>query len=158
MKVAPVSADLLIKLALVALVVGGGVYLVRRASGAIGDALPDVGGWIDAVSDSVSNATDSAVDTFYEAENWSRNIHDEWREGIGLGVDYGVRQVQTSFNPASDQNLIYRGVNAIGGAATGSNDFSLGSWLYDVFNTPEPTPFNPDPVQDIRRIDNALGY
>lgn len=159
MKIAPPSADLLIKLALVALVVGGGVYLVRRASGAIGDALPDVGGWIDSAVDAVGNATDSAVDTFYEAENWSRNIHDEWREGIGLGVDYGVRQVQTSLNPASTDNLIYRGVNAIGSKATGTADFSLGSWIYDLVNpAPVFTPFNPDPVQDIRRIDNALGY
>lgn len=39
--------------------------------------------------------------------------------------------VVNAVNPASDQNLIYRGVNAIGSAATGSNDWSLGGAIYD---------------------------
>lgn len=44
--------------------------------------------------------------------------------------------VGAAVNPASDQNLAYRGVNAIGSAITGDPSWSLGSWLYDVFNPP----------------------
>ena len=58
--------------------------------------------------------------------------------------------VGRSVNPASDQNLIYRGVNAVGGAVTGDGDFSLGSWLYDVMN-PEPLiTSNPSPSRAVR--------
>lgn len=39
-------------------------------------------------------------------------------------------------NPTSDQNLAYRGVNAVGAAVSGDPSWSLGSWLYDVFNPP----------------------
>jgi hypothetical protein len=37
-------------------------------------------------------------------------------------------------NPASDQNIIYKGVNGVGSYITGDKDFSLGGWLYGVFN------------------------
>lgn len=171
MRVAPVSADLLIKLALVALVVGGGVYLVRRAGNAIGDALPDfsgVGAWVDSaanfagdVGNSVGEGAGWVADTFGGAAHntdpatlpqsaWLQNPY-----GIYLSPD----QQKVYDNQVSQPNPVYRGVNAVGGAITGTRDFSLGSWIYDLVN-PEPvfTPFNPDPVQDIRRIDNALGY
>jgi hypothetical protein len=55
------------------------------------------------------------------------------------GVSSAADFVGTRLNPASDQNLMYGGVNAVGGAITGTSDFSLGSWLYDVIN-PEPAP------------------
>lgn len=51
-------------------------------------------------------------------------------------------------NPGSDRNLAYRGVNAIGAAATGDDAFSLGSWLYDLTHADEgrqaeaPSPLN----------------
>lgn len=35
-------------------------------------------------------------------------------------------------NPASDQNLIYRGVNSLGEQISGQKGWSLGGWLYDV--------------------------
>jgi len=35
------------------------------------------------------------------------------------------------FRPTSDQNLAYKGVNAVGGTLTGQKEFSLGSWVYD---------------------------
>lgn len=47
--------------------------------------------------------------------------------------------VKKDLNPTSDKNLAYRGVNAVGEAITGDQNFSLGSWLYDVFNPPKPT-------------------
>lgn len=40
--------------------------------------------------------------------------------------------VVDAVNPASDQNLAYRGVNAVGGAVSGDKNWSLGSWLYDA--------------------------
>jgi hypothetical protein len=35
-------------------------------------------------------------------------------------------------NPASDQNVIYQTVNSGVQAATGSQDATLGTWLYDI--------------------------
>lgn len=56
--------------------------------------------------------------------------------------------VGTALNPASDRNLAYRGVNAVGSAVTGEPDFSLGSWLYDVFNVDANLASNPKPKTD----------
>lgn len=161
MKIAPISADLLVKLALVALVVGGGVYVARRVWGSLPSlpGLPDVGAWVDSASNFVGDTAAAAGEQYNSANDWAREVHDEWRDGIGMGVDYSVRQVQTSLNPGSSQNLIYRGVNAVGGSVTGSKDFSLGSWIYDLVNPAPAAPvYSANPVQDIRRIDNALGY
>lgn len=99
MKVAPVSADLLIKLALMATAIGGLWYVGRRVAG----ALPSAGALVQA------------------------------------------------FNPASDQNLAYTGVNALGNAivdATGPGRNADGSWtfggfLYDVTHADPFTPTAP---------------
>lgn len=40
--------------------------------------------------------------------------------------------IGNAVNPVSDRNIFYRGTNAVGGALSGSADWSLGSWLYDV--------------------------
>lgn len=39
--------------------------------------------------------------------------------------------VGAAVNPLSDQNLAYRGVNAVGASVSGDNNFSLGGWIYD---------------------------
>lgn len=45
----------------------------------------------------------------------------------------GVSSVVDAVNPTSDKNIFYQGANAIGGAVTGQGeDFSLGTWLYNV--------------------------
>lgn len=49
-------------------------------------------------------------------------------------VKVTAQRIGTAVNPTSDQNLAYRGVNAAGAAVSGDKSFSLGSWLYDVFN------------------------
>lgn len=85
MKIAPVSADLLVKLAIGAGAVLAVVYLGRRLGDAAGQA-------------------------------------------VGTVVD--------AINPASDQNLVYRAVNAGVQAATGTPD-TLGTWIYNVTH-PEP--------------------
>lgn len=53
-----------------------------------------------------------------------------------LGQSAGdlAAKVGNAVNPVSDQNLAYRGVNAVGSAVTGTKDFSLGSYLYDIFH------------------------
>lgn len=97
MKIAPVSADLLIKVALGAVAVGGLLYLVNKITGAAAGAVGDV---VDSVTEAAS----------------------------------------TTFNPASNQNFIYRSVNAVGDAialpdAPGRNadgSFTWGGWFYDV--------------------------
>lgn len=60
MKITPVSADLLIKLALGAAVIGAAVYAVRRASSAAGGLLTDAG---QAVSAAVGIAVETADNT-----------------------------------------------------------------------------------------------
>jgi hypothetical protein len=40
-------------------------------------------------------------------------------------------------NPVNPNNVIYGGVNAVGGALSGNDDFSLGSWFYDVVHNEE---------------------
>jgi hypothetical protein len=61
--------------------------------------------------------------------------------GVGLVVLYQARQAagavadavrNGAINPASSNNLAYKSVNAVGGAVTGNENFSLGAWLYEV--------------------------
>jgi hypothetical protein len=55
----------------------------------------------------------------------------------GAVVYFGARkvgEVARAVNPASSDNIVYRGVNALGGAVTGDRNFSFGSWVYDVFH------------------------
>ena len=47
-----------------------------------------------------------------------------------------AQAVGQAINPASDQNMAYRGVNSVGAVLTGDPSWSLGSWLYDLFNPP----------------------
>lgn len=42
-----------------------------------------------------------------------------------------VKAVSEDLNPASDRNLVYGAVNAVGGAIAGESDWSLGSAIYD---------------------------
>ena len=93
MKVAPVSADLLIKLALGAVVLGGVWYAYRQTRASL---------------DNLSQSASSAA---------------AW---VGDAAQF--------FNPASDQNVIYGGVNTLGAKVTGDTSFSLGSWIYDLVN------------------------
>ena len=54
-------------------------------------------------------------------------------------VTKGVKSVGDAvaagaINPASSNNVVNKGVSAIGAAATGNKDFSLGSWIYEKLN------------------------
>lgn len=64
MKIAPVSADLLIKLALGALVIGAGVYLVRGGVQSIKGALDKITGLPGAALDYVTEAAKSGGEAF----------------------------------------------------------------------------------------------
>jgi hypothetical protein len=44
----------------------------------------------------------------------------------------GVAAVGTALNPTSDQNLAYKGVNAVGAAVSGDQSWSLGGFIYDL--------------------------
>jgi hypothetical protein len=68
-KVAPVSADLLIKLAVAALLVGGAVWAVRSVKRSITGVADDVLNAANAAVDSVKNAAASAFDTAKVAAN-----------------------------------------------------------------------------------------
>jgi hypothetical protein len=51
-------------------------------------------------------------------------------------------------DPTDSRNLAYSGVNALGGAISGSSGWTLGGWLYDVAHPNQPglavTPMYPD--------------
>lgn len=60
--------------------------------------------------------------------------------GAGLALFWLARRAgaavadtfATSLNPASDQNLAYRSVNAIGETVSGEADWTLGGAIYDA--------------------------
>jgi len=60
----------------------------------------------------------------------------------GVGVTYffyregkkAAAAVGDAFTPTSQTNIFHRGTNAVGSALTGNSNFSLGSWVYDLFN------------------------
>lgn len=152
MKVTPVSADLLIKLAMVAAVVGGAVYLANRARGALGDVLPDVGAWVDGAGRFVGDVGSTIGDgASYVADTFGGTAHNTnpatWDYGSSPAWNpYGV-----TMTPA--QRDVYDTAMERGNPI--SNFFG---WVASIGNQ-VPTPYTPsDPVRDIRRIDNALGY
>lgn len=154
MKVAPVSADLLIKLALLGVVVVGGVYLVRRASSAIGDALPDlpdVGAWVDRagqfagdVGDTVGGGATWVADTFGGTAHTTNPA--DFAPSVWLQNPYGIYL-------SPEQQKVHDAT-----VEQGTTIGNLWDWVVKLGNqVPAPT-YSPDPRQDIRRIDNALGY
>lgn len=60
-----------------------------------------------------------------------------------------AKAVGRAVDPTSDQNLAYSGVNAVGSAISGDQHWTLGGWLYDVFN--------PDQMQVAANVSSA-GY
>ena len=42
--------------------------------------------------------------------------------------------VGDAINPVSQTNIVNRGVNAVGAVLSSNDNFTLGGWLYDVFN------------------------
>ena len=55
-------------------------------------------------------------------------------------VGDAAKTVGAAINPNNPGNVFYSGVNAVGSTVTGTADFNLGSWVYDVFNV---DPFSP---------------
>jgi hypothetical protein len=46
------------------------------------------------------------------------------------------KAIGDALNPASDKNLAYTGVNAVGAAVTGDKDFTLGGAVYEATHDP----------------------
>ncbi len=87
--------------------------------------------------------------------------------GTGLALWYAKRQVGKAgaavldtakavipyVNPADRNNVVYSGVNAVGGAVTGEAGWSVGGALYDfdqwvdklIFGAPPPPPVQLEP-------------
>lgn len=86
-----------------AMIVGGGVVLVILAAWYAKKKLDDA---IDAAGDMANTAIDWTMHT--------------------------AEQAAPYVNPASRDNVVYRGVNGIGGAISGEKDWTLGGWIYDV--------------------------
>lgn len=53
-------------------------------------------------------------------------------QAVSKAAGEAVDAVGAAVNPTADTNLAYRSVNAWGSTITGDNNFSLGSWLYDI--------------------------
>lgn len=106
MRVAPVSADLLIRLALVAAGVGLAYYLWRRTTSAVGDAVGDA---FDAAGAAVSDVADAIIVGTNPAnpDNW-------------------VNQGATAIGGAL--------VDADGPGRNADGSWTVGGWLYDVVN------------------------
>ena len=62
---------------------------------------------------------------------------------FGSRIKRAAAAAATAVNPTSDQNLAYRGVNAVGAAISGRDSFSLGSWIYDLVHEDEHLASNP---------------
>lgn len=54
------------------------------------------------------------------------------KKAVSAVVDTAKNVVAKDLNPASDQNLAYRGVNKVGEAITGESNWTLGGWIYDI--------------------------
>ena len=104
MKFAPVSADLLVKLALLAAGVGLAVYLVRRATGAVSEG---IGKALTSASDLVTDVADSVI--------------------VGTNpvnpANYANRAV-TAIGSAV--------VSDTGPGRNADGSFTVGGWLYDI--------------------------
>lgn len=74
------------------------------------------------------------------------------------GVVAGAKAVGTAVNPVNRDNIFARGVNAVGDVlddGTDDDSFSLGSFLFDVFNPDAPNSTkNPDRVRS--NIDGVI--
>jgi len=64
--------------------------------------------------------------------------------------------IGTAVNPTSDQNIFYRGTNAVGAAVTGKDSFSLGSWLYDLTHADANLAGNPKPPDEVAWYEQFL--
>lgn len=79
-----------------------------------------------------------------------------WRAKDAIG-----EALSTTLNPASDKNLVYGGVNAVGGALTGDSNFSLGSYFYDLVNPAyDPNaPAKPAPQRSLwEAVKDSFGF
>lgn len=119
MKFAPISADLLLKLALIAGGIGLAVYLVRRASGAVSGAVDTVVAGAQQVADAVitgvnptnpqnwaysgSNAVGAAV---VSDTGPGRNADGSWTVGGWL---YDVTHPDPVFSATSNEIVSYSG-------------------------------------------------
>lgn len=156
MKVAPVSADLLIKLALAAAVVGGAWYLANRARNALGDMLPDwsmpdVGAWVDGAGrfagDVGSTLNDGAawVATYGGTTPFPNYDPSTWApldpgNTFGIGLTPEQRAVHDAM-PADDRNLF---------------EYVWG-WAKSLNPAPADLPIGYGAI-DARRIDRQHGY
>lgn len=54
---------------------------------------------------------------------------------VGVGYLYMKRKdIGNAINPVSDKNLAYTGTNAVGQAIAGDENWTLGTWMFEVLN------------------------
>lgn len=137
---------MLIKLG-IGIAAGVVVYVAYKK---VSDGLDKLGGGLGDAVDTVLGAPAAGLEAAKKGIQSIGDIIDGAGESITQGRDdawnYVTSQIPDAIKPTSDQNLIYKGVNAVGGAVTGdtSGNWSLGSWLYDVTHpTQAPQPKSP---------------
>jgi len=115
----------LVKFAVIGVaVIGVAWYLKRQVEGAADSALQ----WVDdlSLSDTFADNWQKAGDTVpFTPMWWSNRAVDAYHKLPS--------EVPKVVNPASDQNIVYQGVNAVVRKLPGaSNDDTLGTWLYNI--------------------------
>lgn len=107
--------------------------LADSVAGAAGDAIDAVTGAAKSVSDTVGHAWDAGSEV---AQHAGVSAWQLATPGTAIGGLIGgtIRNNPNLINPASSDNLVNRGVNALGGYIAGENDWSLGGWIYENTN------------------------
>ena len=72
------------------------------------------------------------------------------------GVQTSVSAVLDAINPISAGNIVYQGVNSVGGVIAGSPTYSVGSAIYEATHPSEPDPTAP--VEGVKLIGAAKGF
>lgn len=132
MKVAPVSADLLIKLAIGGAVAYGVYTAYKSARGgvdAVGATITDT---VNAVLHAPVAAYEATISGAHSFGDWINNTGESITQARDDAFGYVVNNIPNQIKPTSDQNLINQGVNAVGAAVSGSKSWTLGGWIYDV--------------------------
>ena len=153
MKVSPISADLLIKLALVAAGIGLAVYLVRRTSGAAGEAIDKARAALADTADAiivgtnpvnpknyVNRALTAAGEALVPADGPGWNADGSWTFG-GAAYDVVNSDVITvGLNPMNAGNYVNRAVTFVGSSIVSQDgpgrnadgSWTLGGEAFDV--------------------------
>lgn len=71
----------------------------------------------------------------------------------GSAAEQAIDNTLAAVNPVNDENIFYQGTNAVGGALSGDQYWSLGGQVYDWMH-----PFQTEDPTDPANTDSVFGY